>query len=49
MEKTEKEKIGGLIVEEVVFDQTLYEKNLKENNFSVKETYAGKDGKGADK
>lgn len=36
------EKIGNLEVEEVVdFDQEKYEKNLKENDFSAKETYEG--------
>ena len=43
------EKIGNVEVEVVEFDQKLYEKNLKENDFSAKETYEGKDEKGADK
>ena len=44
-----KEKVGDIEVEVVEFDQKLYEKNLKENDFSAKETYEGKDGKGDDK
>jgi len=37
-----KEKIGNLEVDEVVeFDKEKYEKNLKENDFSAKETYDG--------
>lgn len=42
------EKIGNIEVEKVDFDEALYEKNLQENDFSSKETYEGKDGKGAD-
>lgn len=43
-----KEKIGFIEVETVEFDQELYKKNLKENDFSAKETYEGKDSKGED-
>ena len=43
------EKVGNIEVEVVEFDQKLYEKNLKENDFSAKETYEGKDGKGEGK
>ena len=42
------EKIGDIEVETVEFDQELYEKNLKENDFSAKKTDEGKDGKGDD-
>ena len=42
------EKIGNIEVETVEFDQELYEKNLKENDFSANKTYEGKDGKGDD-
>lgn len=45
----EQETVGFIVVDEVDFDQELYEKNLKENDFSPKETYEGKDGKGEDK
>lgn len=41
--------VGFIVMDEVEFDQELYEKNLKENDFSPKETYEGKDGKGEDK
>lgn len=44
----EKETLGFIEIEEVEFDQELYEKNLKENDFSAKETYEGKDSKGED-
>lgn len=45
----DKEKIGGLEVEEVEFDEELYKKNLEENDFSAKKTYEGKDEKGEEK
>lgn len=44
-----KEKVGFLDVEEVEFDEEKYKENLEENDFSAKETYEGKDGKGDDK
>jgi hypothetical protein len=40
------EKIGGIVVETVDFDEELYKKNIEENDFSDKQTYEGKDGKG---
>lgn len=43
-----KETVGNIEVDVVEFDQELFEKNIKENDFSAKETYEGKDGKGAD-
>ncbi|MER2174926.1 MAG: hypothetical protein ABS911_09625 [Carnobacterium sp.] len=42
------EKVNKVVINEVKFDQELYERNLKENDFSPKETYEGKDGKGVD-
>lgn len=41
-------KVNKVVISEVKFDQDLYERNLKENDFSTKETYEGKDGKEVD-
>lgn len=43
------EKIGNIELEVVEFNQELFEENLKENDFSAKETYEGKDEIGEDK
>lgn len=44
----EQDTVGFIVIEEVEFDEELYKKNLAENDFSAKETYEGKDGKGVD-
>lgn len=46
------DKIGNLEIKEVVeFDEEKYKQNLKENDFSAKETYDGEseDERGEDK
>lgn len=39
-------KINGSNVEVVDFDQELYEKNIKENDYTIEDTYTGQAGKG---